>query len=203
MTIFRRTRCPHCKAKLDQGQRIHAECIEPYADAEEAKAKRKAEKQARMQARVERAKDKQAKEAQKGIRELLAEAQKPFNEFIRLRDADLPCISCGAVNPPMKPGGQWDAGHFLGRGAFPELRFEELNCHKQCKVCNAGSGKFAHKERTVREKYEANLPDRIGQAAFDWLMGPHDRPKWTRDQALAIKATYTQKLKDLKKEREA
>ena len=150
---------------------------------------------------AERAKDRQAREDQKSIKTLLAEAQKPFNEFIRLRDADQPCISCGATNPPVKPGGQWDAGHFLGRGAYPELRFEELNCHKQCKVCNAGAGKFAHKERTVRAKYEANLPDRIGQAAFDWLVGPHEKPKWTRDQILAIKTTYSKKSKDLRKER--
>ena len=35
-----RTRCPHCRGKLEQGQRIHAECIAPWADAQAEKAKR-------------------------------------------------------------------------------------------------------------------------------------------------------------------
>lgn len=196
---MRRSLCPHCRRRLEPPQKIHAECVAPWADAREAKAVRVAAKAATMHARAEKIKDRQAMEARKGVRELLAEAQVPFNAFIRERDRDQPCISCGATNPPMKPGGRWDAGHFLSRGAYPELRFEELNCHKQCKVCNAGSGKFSHKERTVREKYEANLPARIGQAAFDWLMGPHESPKWTKDQARAIKAHYIQKIKDLRK----
>lgn len=198
---FRRTRCPHCRAKLEAGHRIHAECIEPYAEAEEAKAKRTAEKQVRMQARVERATDRQKREDQKSIRTLLSEAQEPFNEFIRLRDADLPCVSCGELNPPMKPGGQWDAGHFLSRGAYPELRFVELNCHKQCKSCNAGSGKFAHKARTVSQDFEAELVSRIGAELVDWLKGPHELIKWTKDQVRAIKATYAAKARQLKKER--
>ncbi len=52
---FRRTRCPHCKAKLEQGQRIHAECIAPWADAQAEKAQRAQAKKARAAAKVERA----------------------------------------------------------------------------------------------------------------------------------------------------
>ena len=37
---FLRTRCPHCKGKLDQGQLIHAECIAPWADEQQAKKER-------------------------------------------------------------------------------------------------------------------------------------------------------------------
>ncbi len=85
------------------------------------------------------------------------EAQKAFNAYIRARDAALPCISCGETNPPDLHGGQWDCGHFKTVGAYPELRFEERNAHKQCKSCNAGAGKYTAKELTVAQQYEAGL----------------------------------------------
>ena len=37
---FRRTTCPHCRAKLETGQRIHISCIDGYAEAQAEKAKR-------------------------------------------------------------------------------------------------------------------------------------------------------------------
>ena len=100
----------------------------------------------------------------------------------------------------MKPGGAWDAGHFLSRGSHPELRFDETNVHKQCKGCNGGGGKFSHKARTVGKQYEANLPARIGQAAFDRLMGPHEVCKLDRDTLRQIKTIYRAKARQLKKE---
>lgn len=46
---MKRTRCPHCKGKLEQGQRIHPQCIDGYAEAQAEKAKRKADKQAALE----------------------------------------------------------------------------------------------------------------------------------------------------------
>ncbi|MEF3019469.1 recombination protein NinG, partial [Pseudomonas aeruginosa] len=81
-------------------------------------------------------KDKHAKRARKAIadrerREIkvrkarlksradhLREAQQAFNEFIRLRDAYQPCISCGRHHD-----GQYHAGHYRTVAASPELRF--------------------------------------------------------------------------------
>jgi hypothetical protein len=62
-----------------------------------------------------------------------SKAQKAFNEFIRLRDRDLGCISC---DKPKDWGGQWHAGHYKTVGARADLRFNEDNCHKQCVACN-------------------------------------------------------------------
>lgn len=44
---FRKVLCPHCKGKLEQGQRIHISCIGPWADAQAEKAKRAEAKKAR------------------------------------------------------------------------------------------------------------------------------------------------------------
>lgn len=128
-------------------------------------------------------------------------AQDAFNEFIRLRDHAQPCISCGATNPPMKPGGQWDAGHFLGRGAYPELAFTEDNCNKQCKSCNSGGGRHKAKERTVNQQYEANLILRIGADRVAALRAPHPALHLTEADYEAMATTYRAKARELKKER--
>lgn len=141
------------------------------------------------------------KRAVRKLSEFRADAQKAFNAYIRARDAHLACVSCGEANPPMLPGGQWDAGHFLGRGAYPELAFEELNCWRQCKSCNGGGGKFAHKERMVNQRYEEELRRRIGDEKVDWLKGPHDPKKYTREDFERLKVEYRQKRKELEKAR--
>lgn len=123
-----------------------------------------------------------------------AQAQKAFNAFIRARDADLPCISCGETNPPDLHGGQWDCGHFKTVGAYPELRFEERNIHKQCVVCNQ------HKSGNL-VPYRVELINRIGQEAVDEIESNHNRHRWTVEECRAIKAEYQQKLKDLRNSR--
>jgi hypothetical protein len=135
------------------------------------------------------------------IRKHRARAQDAFNKFIRERDFDQPCISCGERNPPVLPGGQWDAGHFLGRGAYPELAFEEDNCHKQCKSCNAGGGKFAHKAKTVNAKYEEAILVRIGPDRVAALRVPRPAKKYTRDDYAQITKTYNAKTRELRKAR--
>ncbi|EMK2609095.1 TPA: NinG family protein, partial [Klebsiella pneumoniae] len=125
-----------------------------------------------------------------------------FNAYIRARDAALPCISCGETNPPDLHGGQWDCGHFKTVGAYPELRFEERNAHKQCKSCNAGAGKYTAKELTVAQQYEAGLVARYGQEYVDWLNGPHEMTNYRREDFIRIRDEYRAKLKALK-QREA
>lgn len=127
-----------------------------------------------------------------------AQAQQAFNAYIRARDADLPCISCGETNPPDLHGGQWDCGHFKTVGANPELRFEERNAHKQCKSCNAGAGKYTAKEATVAQQYENGLLDRYGQEYVDWLNGPHEMTNYRREDFIRIRDKYRAKLKALK-----
>jgi hypothetical protein len=112
-------------------------------------------------------------------------AQAEFNKFIRLRDKDEPCISCGRYHT-----GQYHAGHYRTVGANPELRFEELNCHKQCSACNN------HKSGNIVE-YRINLVRKIGQEAIDWLEGPHDPLKLTVEQIQKIRKKYRDKCKEL------
>jgi hypothetical protein len=150
----------------------------------------------------ERESDKKRAQALLSVKQLKARAQDAFNKFIRARDAHLPCVSCGIENPPMTPGGQWDAGHFKSRGSHPEMAFIEDNCHKQCKSCNAGAGKYPAKARTVAQHYEAELLNRIGPDRLAALNGPHPVLPLERDELIALEATYKQKLKALKEKTE-
>ncbi len=142
------------------------------------------------QQKVERKLHREAKTKLKTRSQWLKEAQTTFNAYIRARDVDLPCISCGDFTP-MTRGGDYDCGHYRSVGANPELRFEELNTHKQCKRCNSHlSGNIVN--------YRIGLLMRIGEENVAWLEGPHEPKKYTIDDLKAIKAEYRQKLKDLK-----
>jgi len=130
-------------------------------------------------------------------RDWLKIAQVAFNAFIRERDKALPCICCGNTTD-QKYGGSWDAGHFLSRGAYPELRFTEDNCHRQLKSCNAGSNKYAHKGKTVAQGYRDRLIQKIGIERVEWLEGPHPPQKWSIPDLIEIEKKFKLKLKELK-----
>jgi len=81
-----------------------------------------------------------AKETRRNLKEfnqqdkswLMKEAQKWFNKYIRERDKDLPCISC-------KHDGsrQRHASHYRPVGRNSKHRFNEMNVHSACSICNS------------------------------------------------------------------
>ena len=188
---FRRTRCPHCKGKLEQGHRIHAECIGPWADAQAEKAKRAEAKKARAAAKVERASIRARKEAIKTLPMLKAEAQQAFNAYIRARDADKPCICCGLPLSAGDVGGAFDCGHYRSVGSAQHLRYDERNAHGQRKQCNRwGAGRAVD--------YRIGLVARIGVAAVEALESDNAPRKWLREELIYIRDRYRAKLKELK-----
>lgn len=190
---FRRTRCPQCKCKLEQGQRIHPECIEAYALAQEEKAKRKADKQARAATKAEKADIRKRKDAIKTLPQLKAEAQAAFNAYIRARDAHQPCICCGLPLSSGDVGGSYDCGHYRSVGSAPHLRYDERNAHGQRKQCNRwGAGRAVD--------YRIGLIARIGLEAVEALESDNTTRKWTREELIAIRNEYRQKLKNLPQE---
>ncbi|EPD6532194.1 recombination protein NinG [Escherichia coli] len=119
----------------------------------------------------------------------IKQAQQAVNAYIRERDRNLPCVSCGTFD-----SAQWDAGHYRTTAAAPQLRFDERNIHKQCVVCNQyKSGNLV--------PYRVELINRIGQEAVDEIESNHSRHRWTVEECKAIKAEYQQKLKDLRNSR--
>ncbi len=143
---------------------------------------------------IERAEIKVRKEKLKSRAEHLREAQTAVNEYVRLRDAHLPCISCDSTpnDNDLMTGSRWDAGHYRSVGACPELRFEPLNIHRQCVKCNLNlSGNAV--------EYRIRLVQRIGAEKVAWLEGLHPACKYTVEEIKAIKAKYRAMTKELKK----
>ena len=60
------------------------------------------------------------------------QTQQIFNNFIRLRDSDRPCISCG--QSPNQ--GQRHASHYRPRSTASQLAYNFLNCWASCAQCN-------------------------------------------------------------------
>lgn len=196
MQKLRRRRCKICREWFIPRQSFQNWCSPEHGfelseqrrnkDREKALAKLKKEKQKKE--REAKDKLKSRKLAVKPLSYFTKQAQTAFNAFIRERDKDEPCISCGRFHE-----GQYHAGHYRTTGANPELRFDEDNVHKQCAPCNN------HLSGNI-ENYTPRLIEKIGQERFDRLMGSHELPKWKREDYERIRDHYRAKLKELKDE---
>jgi len=115
----------------------------------------------------------------------LKEAQIEFNRYIRLRDANKPCISCQRHHK-----GQYHAGHYRTVGSAPHLRFDERNCYKQCSVCNNHlSGNIIN--------YRISLVQLFGIDYVNQLENDNEAKHYTVDDIKEIKAYYKAKCKEL------
>ena len=118
----------------------------------------------------------------------LQEAQKWFNKFIRMRDDNKACISCGRHHT-----GQYHAGHYRSVGSSPHLRFNEHNCHRQCSVCNNYlSGN--------QIKYRQALINKIGVSEVEALEADNTPKHYTTDDIQQLINHYKQKVKALQNE---
>ncbi len=176
-------KCAHCgdrfrrEAGIVQG--LQAWCSEDHKIEWAIQAGRR---RLKMKARKDKA---ETRAKLKTRSEWLKEAQASFNAYIRARDQRLPCISCGRGNNV-----KMNAGHYRSVGSMPALRFEPLNCWKQCEACNSYlSGNLI--------EYRKELLMRIGPDRLAWLEGPHEVRKYTVEQIKAIKTEYRDKRQQL------
>ena len=165
--------CPACREKFTPERPLQQACSVPRAITHTQAIKAKREAKANREART-KAKTRQ---------QWLKEAQAAFNAWIRKRDEHQPCISCGRHHQ-----GQYHAGHYRSTKAAPELRFNEVNVHKQCSACNT------HLSGNIVE-YRKRLIDKISIWWVDWLEGPHEPNKYTIDDLKGIKAEYLKRMK--------
>lgn len=113
---------------------------------------------------------------------LLKKAQEVFNKFIRDRDSDKGCISCGSE--------VHHAGHYFSQGHHSALRFNEMNTNGQCLRCN----NFLHGNLI---NYRIGLVKRYGENKVLMLenSGQSKVKKWCRAELEAIIQTYSKKKK--------
>lgn len=147
--------------------------------------------------KADRAKDEARRQSLKTRQQWMREAQAAFNAFIRLRDAERPCICCGGWGSGSgSVGGDWDAGHYRSVGSAPHLRFDQDNCHRQLKRCNRyGAGRAVD--------YRRGLIERLGLAAVERIEADQEPRKYTVDDIKLIRDTYRAKAKELRARMEA
>ena len=178
-------KCRHCREQFIPSKPLQVACSIPCALS---LTRAKQERERKALAAMERKQLRAAKQRLKSRADYMREAQAAFNAWVRERDRDQPCISCGRFHQ-----GQWHAGHYRTVGGNPELRFHPLNCHRQCAPCNN------HKSGDI-VNYRINLVEKIGAGRVAWLEGPHEPRRYTIDELKAITAEYRAKLRELKKE---
>lgn len=113
---------------------------------------------------------------------LLKKAQEVFNAFIRARDIDKGCISCG--------GPVQEAGHYFSQGHHSALRFNEVNTNGQCTRCNC----FLHGNLI---NYRSGLIARYGESKLNLLesSAKNKVKKWSRVELEAIIKLYKEEIK--------
>ena len=173
-------RCQHCRIKFEKKWfkqpfcLLNDECITAsieFAKGEIEKAKAKAWK----------GKKESLREQTKKITEYESEAKKAFQLWIRQRDKDYPCISCGVKNTEL-----WDGGHFFKAELFSGLIFNEMNCHKQCRKCN----RFLNGNEL---QYRKGLIERYGESFVSELESISDANrvyKYSKTELIEIKNKY-------------
>lgn len=148
---------PECAIKQAQAKRAKAERVADIADRKIIKAKL---------------------EKLKPLSKLAKEAEHWINRIARIRDKDMPCISC---DRPPSWNGQWHASHYKSVGSNSALRFNLLNIHKACSICNN------HLSGNIAE-YARRLPDRIGIERFGLIENhPRDK-KYSREYLIRLKS---------------
>lgn len=117
------------------------------------------------------------------------EAKKVFQKWVRLRDKDLPCISCGNSKT-----NDWAGGHYYPAGMYSGLIFDERNCHKQCNTyCNKHlSGNLIEYRKGLIKRYGINFVEELEAIANE-----KRNYKYTKNELIAKKLQYEIKIKEI------
>lgn len=171
-------KCNYCKDKFSPFNSFQKfcfkdECIKAHNSTERSKKQRKAVKE--------------HKSSDKSIQ--LKLAQTIVNKYVRLRDQNKPCISCGH-----KEGRQFHAGHYESAGGNQQQRFYTLNIHKQCSICNNfKSGNLIPYRLFMIKKY--------GIEKVESIESDHSTKKYTVEYLHRMIRVFRKKIKLYEKRR--
>lgn len=180
-------KCKHCNTKFEAKFFLQKFCMSTD-ECRSAAAKFAIEYSKKIQI----AKDNREWQREKKVRKeaLLSHSewlnlfQKVFNTYIRTRDKNSRCISCGTSN------GQMHCGHYRAVSVAPQLRFNEDNCAKQCARCNTYlSGNLIN--------YRIALIEKIGLERVEKLENDNSNLKISIPEIKEKIKEYKEKIKTL------
>ncbi|MFP9529117.1 recombination protein NinG [Pectobacterium brasiliense] len=178
---------PECKKKFIPERPLQFVCSPACAYAYQKRQKEKQQQDAEAKSRREW---RERKAKLKPLSHWEDLTQRVVNDYIRERDAHLPCISCGTWETV-----QWEAGHYRSRGAASHLRYNEDNIHKQCHRCNDELSSNA-------VPYRQALVTKIGLERVLALENNNTPHRYTREELEALRAHYRALTRALIKQRE-
>lgn len=125
----------------------------------------------------------------KSIPKLKSDCQKLCNEYVRLRDKNKPCISCGQYK-------ELQAGHYYAVGGYDGLRFDLDNVNGECAGCNCF-------DESHLIGYGDNLLMKIGQERFLALKEraaeyKKNGYKWSRSELEELIEKFKKMISELK-----
>ncbi|EKN4696954.1 recombination protein NinG [Yersinia ruckeri] len=153
--------------------------------------KRQSEKKAADKALEDRKAWRERKAKLKPLKHWEDATQRVVNDYVRERDRDEPCISCGRYQAY-----GWHAGHFRTIAKASQIRYIEDNINKQCSECNT------HQSGNITP-YRINLVKKIGAQRVEALENNNTPHRYTREELDSIRKLYRAKLRELKKLQEA
>ncbi len=113
--------------------------------------------------------------------ELKTRAEKRFNKWIRNRDSENCCISCGKFTT-------LQAGHFYSAGHYPELRYNEKNVNGQCNRCNTYlSGNLLEYRKGLIKKIGIEEVEKLDETVAIYRKSGY---KWSREYLITIIEDY-------------
>ena len=130
---------------------------------------------------------KELKVSIKSLKEYESDAKKSFQKWARLRDKDLPCISCGKFSKLN------DGGHYKKAEVYSGIIFNEYNVNLQCRKCN----RFLNGNEL---NYRFGLIKKIGEdkvLALEDLANESRLYKFTKEELVEIKKKYDKLIKGL------
>lgn len=189
--------CPICSAEYTPRSSLQQVChnykcaiaFNKQRDAEIA------ERESRKQERIQRDDLKKRREKLKGVSEWQKEAQAAFNRYIRMRDLNKSCVSCGGElvgSSNYLTGSAVDASHYRSRGAAAHLKFNVFNVHSACTRCNRQlSGNAV--------EYRIRLIERIGLERVESLESNNTPRKFDIPYLQRVKAIFTRRARHYEK----
>jgi len=181
--------CKICKAVFTPIRSLQCvcdfRCAIEYGIRQTAKRLDKKISELKSELRTEK---REAKEKLKTYSQRVNEVKVIFQRYIRMRDAKLPCISCGATTSSV-----WDGSHYKKAEVYSGVIFNEDNVHKSCGKCNRYLG-------GNELNYRVGLIAKIGNERVLQLeqLAEETRVKKYSDlELLEIKTRYKNKLKGL------
>ena len=171
--------CKNCGVNFTPRNTMQVACSYPCAiELAKKKEAEKKKKEVRKEIKAD-------KEKLMTYSDWLKAFQQVFNAYIRERDKQEVCISCGTNKA------QFHAGHYRSVGSCPELRFNEDNVHKQCATCNNYlSGNLI--------EYRKGLIKKIGVEKVEYLEYFNQSNKMTISEIKEKISLYKEKIKQLR-----